>query len=94
MIEAVISGLIYLCILVICVYLIEFVLGALGISIPANIMKIIWVIVILVAILILVRTILPGMGIRLGKVVHTCPDGYIEYCQPLQKTNVVSNYRR
>ena len=87
MIEAVVSGLIMLCILVICVYLIEFVLSALGIAIPANIMKIIWVIVILVAILILVRTILPGMGIRLGKV-NSCPSGFIEYCQPLQKVKL------
>jgi len=66
MIEAVIMGLIYLCLLVICVYLITWVLGQLGIAIPDNIMKVIWVIVILVAILIIVRTILPGMGIRIG----------------------------
>lgn len=85
MIEAVISGLIYLCLLVICVYLIQYVLSALGIAIPENIMKIIWVIVVLVAILILVRTILPGMGIRLGH--NSCPTGYIEYCQPLQETS-------
>lgn len=69
MIEAVISGLIYLCILVICVYLIQYVLSALGIAIPENIMKIIWVVVVLVAVLILVRTILPGMGIRLAEVI-------------------------
>ena len=66
MIESVIMGLIYLCVLVIAVYLITWVLSQLGIAIPENIMKVIWVIVILVAILILVRTILPGMGIRLG----------------------------
>lgn len=66
MIEAVIMGLIYLCLVVIAIYLIIWVLQQLGIAIPENIMKIIWVIVVLVAILILVRTILPGMGIRLG----------------------------
>lgn len=66
MIEAVIMGLIYLCLLVIAIYLVIWVLQQLGIAIPENVMKIIWVIVVLVAILILVRTVLPGMGIRLG----------------------------
>jgi hypothetical protein len=66
MIEAVIMGLIYLCVLVIAIYLIIWVLQQLNISIPDNVMKIIWVIVVLVAILILVRTVLPGMGIRVG----------------------------
>lgn len=67
MIEAVVMGLIYLCVLVIAIYLIIWVLGQLGIAIPDNIMKVIWVIVVLVAILIIVRTILPGMGIRVGQ---------------------------
>lgn len=66
MIESVILGLIYLCLLVICVYLIIWVLQQIGIAIPENVMKIIWVILVLVAVLILVRTVLPGMGIRLG----------------------------
>jgi len=66
MIESVIMGLIYLCLVVIAIYLIIWVIGQLGIVIPDNIMKVIWVIVVLVAILILVRTILPGMGVRIG----------------------------
>ena len=68
MIESVIMGLIYLCLIAVAVYLIIWVLGQLGIAIPEPIMKIIWVIVVLVAILILVRTVLPGMGLRLGNV--------------------------
>ena len=67
MIESVIMGLIWLCVLVICIYLVIWVLQQLGIVIPDNIMKIIWVIVVLVAILIVIRTILPGMGIKIGE---------------------------
>lgn len=71
MIEAVIMGLIYLCLVVIAIYLIIWVMQQLGIAIPENIMKIIWVIVVLIALLILVRTILPGMGVRLGSISTT-----------------------
>jgi hypothetical protein len=70
MIEAVIMGLIYLCLLVIAIYLVIWVLQQLGIAIPENVLKIIWVIVVLVAILVLVKTVLPGMGVRLGAVNH------------------------
>ena len=66
MIEAVVMALIYLCLLVIAIYLVVWVLQQLGITIPDNIMKVLWVIVVLVAILILVRVVLPYAGIRLG----------------------------
>lgn len=66
MIEAVIMGLIYLCLIVISIYLVIWVLKQLDITIPDNIMKILWVIVVLVALLVLIRTILPGMGVRIG----------------------------
>jgi bacteriorhodopsin len=64
MIEAIIMALIYLCLVVMCIYLIIWVLGQLGIAIPDNVMKIIWVIVVLVALLIIIRTVLPALGVR------------------------------
>ena len=79
MIEAVIMGLIYLCLIVIAIYLVIWVLGQLGISIPENVMKILWVIVVLVAILVLVRTVLPGMGVRLGGIHH---GSVVQYVMP------------
>lgn len=66
MLEAVITSLIYLCIIAIAIYLVIWVLGQLGIAIPEPIMKIIWVIVILLAILFIARTILPKMGFRVS----------------------------
>lgn len=71
LIESVITGLIYLCLLVAAVYLVQWVLSQLGIAIPDQVMKILWVVVVLVAILILVRTVLPGMGVRLVHTIHT-----------------------
>lgn len=67
-IEVVIMGLIQLALLVGAVYLIQYVFAQLSISIPENIMKVIWVIVLLVALLVVFRTILPGLGVRLGVV--------------------------
>jgi hypothetical protein len=64
MLEAVVTLLIYLCLLVLVVYIVTWVLGELGIPIPPQVMKIIWIIVALVVILLLVRH-LPGLGIRL-----------------------------
>jgi len=66
MIESVVMAMISLCILVIAVFIVVWVLEQLGIAIPANIMKVLWVIIVLIAILIVVRTVLPGMGIRVG----------------------------
>lgn len=66
MIESVIMMLIYLCLLAIAVYLVIWVLEQIGISIPANIMKLLWVIVILVVVLMIVRTFLPAIGVRVG----------------------------
>lgn len=66
MIESVIMMLIYLCLLAIAFYLIIWVLGQIGVTIPDQVMKIIWVIVVLLVILMIVRTVLPAMGIRVG----------------------------
>jgi hypothetical protein len=61
MIEAVVYGLIYLALLVLCVYIVLWVIGELGITLPPQVVKIIWVIVVLVALLILVQTVLPSL---------------------------------
>lgn len=55
MIEVVISLLIYVALIVLAVYLVIWVLGELGIAIPPQIVKIIWVIVVLIVVLLLVR---------------------------------------
>jgi bacteriorhodopsin len=61
MIEAIIYAMIYLCLLVMAVYVIVWVLEQLGIVIPPNIMKIVWVIVVLVALLIIVQVLVPSL---------------------------------
>lgn len=71
MIESVIMMLIYLCLLAIAVYLIIWVLGEIGIVIPPQTMKLLWVIVVLLAILMIVRVMLPALGVRLGMVALT-----------------------
>ncbi len=62
MIEAVIRALIGLCLLVGAVYLILWVVAALGIALPAMVVKIVWIIVALIAILMLVRLLRPHAG--------------------------------
>jgi hypothetical protein len=64
MLETIVTLLIYLCLLVLVIYLVTWVLGELGIPVPAQVMKIIWIIVALIAVLYLVRS-LPGLGLRL-----------------------------
>lgn len=59
MIERVIRALIYLCVIAICYYLILWVLAALGIHIPAQILTIMMVIFALIAILVLIRLFYP-----------------------------------
>jgi hypothetical protein len=60
MIEAVIYGLIYLALLVLAVYVVLWVIGELGITLPPQVVKIIWIVVVLVALLVLVQTVLPS----------------------------------
>lgn len=58
MIEAVITTLIYLCVLALVVYLVIWVLTTvIGIPIPAKVIQILWVIVALIAILLIVRMV-------------------------------------
>jgi len=66
MIESVIMTLIYICLLAIVVYLVLWVLEQIGVTIPAQVMKLLWVIVVLIVVLMLVKSILPAMGVRIG----------------------------
>jgi hypothetical protein len=60
MIERVIYALLYLCGIVLCYYLIIWVLAALGLHIPGMVLNILLVMLVLIAILILVRLFVPG----------------------------------
>lgn len=62
MIEAIITLLIYVCVLALVVYLVLWVLGQVGIAIPVQVVKIVWVIVALVALLLIVRMMM-GSGV-------------------------------
>lgn len=62
MLETVISFLITLCIFAIVVYIVLWVLGAIGIAVPPKIVQLFWVIVLLVAILMLAKMIGPHLG--------------------------------
>lgn len=62
MIEAVIRALIGLCILIACVFLVLWVLAQLGIALPAMVVKVIWIVVALIAILYIVRLLRPHAG--------------------------------
>jgi hypothetical protein len=66
MIEAVIIALIYICVAAAIIYLIFYVLSAVvGWQIPAQIVKIVWIIFALLALLWLLRAVLPGLGVAL-----------------------------
>ena len=60
--EAVIRAVLYLCVIALCFFLILWVLGALGIALPAMVLTIIKVMFVLLAILILVRLLWPAFG--------------------------------
>jgi hypothetical protein len=60
-IEAVVFALIYLALLVLAIYLVLWVLESLGIALPPQVIKIVWIIVALVAVLIIVQTVLPTL---------------------------------
>lgn len=62
MVETVIKLLISLCLVVLCVFLVVWVLGELGIILPAIVMKIGWVILVLIVILVIYRTLKPVSG--------------------------------
>lgn len=65
MVENVIILLIYIAILVGLVYLAVWVMGRLGIPIPATLMNVVWVIVVLIVLLLCWRALSPFIGGRL-----------------------------
>lgn len=70
LIEAVIQLLIYIAVLCLVVYLILWVLSLIGVPLPEQVIKIVWVIVALIAILLILRVLLPAAGIKFGAVLH------------------------
>ena len=62
MVENVIFLLIYICVLVGLVFLVQWVLAQLGIAIPEMVMKVFWVIVVLIVILLCWRALSPLIG--------------------------------
>ena len=61
MIEALITVLIYACVLALVIYLIIWVLQIIGVALPPKVVQIIWVIVALIILLMVVRSLLPGL---------------------------------
>lgn len=69
MLSAVITFLIYICILAIVIYLVIWVLrDVVGLPIPERVIQLLWVIVALIAILMLVQMVLGGGGFHLPAV--------------------------
>lgn len=62
MLNAVVRALITLCVIALCFFLVIWVLGAIGIVLPAIVIKILGVILVLVAILILIKLFQPWIG--------------------------------
>lgn len=65
MIEALITFLIYACVIALVVYLVIWVLGIIGVALPPKVIQILWVIVALVILLAALRILLPGLGYRI-----------------------------
>lgn len=64
MFESIIMLLIYICLVVGACWLVIWVLGQLGVSLPDQVVKIFWVIVVLIVILLLYRMLAPALGGR------------------------------
>jgi hypothetical protein len=65
MIESLIMLLIYVCLVVGACWLVIWVLEQLGITLPPQVVKVFWVIVVLIVILLLYRALAPMIGGRL-----------------------------
>lgn len=63
--EGVIGALIQLCLIVLVVYVVLWVIGSLGIALPPQVVNIIWIIVALFALLLIVRNLLPQLGLKI-----------------------------
>lgn len=67
MIESVILLLIQIVLIVAAVYLVLWVLSAIGIALPEKVISLLWVVVALIVILLLFRMVAPMVGLRLGE---------------------------
>jgi hypothetical protein len=65
MVESLIMLLIYVCLVVGACWLVIWVLEQLGISLPPQVVKVFWVVVVLIVILLLYRALAPFIGGRL-----------------------------
>jgi hypothetical protein len=69
MVEAVIMALIYICLIVLVVYVAFWVLTEIGVGLPAQVTKIVWIVVALICLLLIVRVLLPPL--KLGALAMT-----------------------
>jgi len=66
MIEAVIIALIYIVVAALIIWLVLYVLNSvMGVAIPERVVQAIWIIFMLLAVLWLLRAVLPGLGVSL-----------------------------
>jgi formate hydrogenlyase subunit 4 len=66
MIEGIVFALIYICVAALVIWIILWVLNSVvGVALPAQVVKIVWVIFALLALLWLLRAVLPGLGVAL-----------------------------
>jgi hypothetical protein len=68
MITTLITLLIYVCVVALVFYLIIWVLGSIGVPLPAQVLKILWVILALFVILWLTQAFLGGGGLNLPRI--------------------------
>lgn len=71
MIEGAIMTLILICVVVLIVYVALWVLSTIGVPLPEQVIKVLWVIVALVCLLLLLRWLLPAIGIKVGMLAVT-----------------------
>jgi hypothetical protein len=64
MIEGAIQTLILICVVVLIVYIALWVLSTLGVPLPEQVVKVLWVIVALVCLLLILRFLLPALGVK------------------------------
>src|SRR5262245_6582517 len=64
MVEGAITTLILICVVVLIVYVALWVLQQIGVPLPEQVIKVLWVIVALVCLLLLLRWLLPAIGVK------------------------------
>lgn len=73
MFENLVMLLISICLVVGACWLVMWVLEQLGVALPAQVIKIFWVIVVLICILLLYRALAPALGLRFGLLLDSLP---------------------